>query len=126
MRTERGFTLIEIMIALVILTVVILGMATAAAQVVHVVTVTDRSTAAIQLADSRIEEIQLDPDYNGLDSTYAGTETDFPSLPGYTRQTQIVRVGGLGQATDHRKITVTVNGPGLTQPIKRTVTVAAP
>ncbi len=126
MRTERGFTLIEIMIALVILTVVILGMATAAAQVVHVVTVSDRNTAAIQLADSRVEEIQMDPDYNGLDTAYAGTETDFPSLPGYVRATEIVHVGGLGQVTDHRKITVTVTGPGLTQPIKRTVTVAAP
>jgi prepilin-type N-terminal cleavage/methylation domain-containing protein len=126
MQTERGFTLIEIMIALVILTVVILGMATAAAQVVHVVTVTDRNTAAIQLADSRIEEIQLDPDYNGMDTTYVGTETNFPSLAGYIRQTQINHVGGLGQTTDYRKITVTVTGPGLTQPIKRTVTVAAP
>jgi prepilin-type N-terminal cleavage/methylation domain-containing protein len=122
----RGFTLIEILIALVILTVVILGLATATAQVVHVVTLADRNAAAIQLVDGRVEMIQMDPDYNGLDSAYVGTETDFPTLRGYVRETRIERVGGIGQATDHKVITVTVRGPGLSEPVSRTVTVAAP
>lgn len=126
MRRSRGFTLIEIMIALVILTVVILGLATATATVVHVVTLSDRNAVAIQLADSRVEEIQMNPNYNALDSAYAGTESSFPNHPGYTRETRIVRVGGLGQSQDHKKITVIVNGPGLSQPISRSITVAAP
>ena len=126
MVAQRGFTLIEIMIALIILTVVILGLATATAQVVHVVALGDRNAAAIQLADSRVEAIQMDPDYNGLDTLYVEVETDFPTLPGYTRETRIARVGGLGQSDDYRKITVTVTGPGLSGPVSRTVTVAAP
>jgi type II secretion system protein I len=126
MRSSRGFTLIEIMIALVILTVVVLGLATATAQVVHVVTLSDRNAAAIQLADSRIEEVQMSPDYNGLESLFAGTESSFPELPGYTRETKIQRVGGLGQNQDYKKITVTVTGPGVPDPVARTVTVAAP
>jgi prepilin-type N-terminal cleavage/methylation domain-containing protein len=126
MHRQRGFTLIEIMIALVLLTIVILGLATATATVIHVVTLSDRNTAAIQLADGRVEEIQMDPNYNGLDSLYAGTESSFPDLPGYTRETRFVRVGGLGQSQDYKKITVTVTGPGLSDPVSRTITVAAP
>lgn len=126
MRSSGGFTLIEIMIALVILTVVVLGLATATAQVVHVVTLSDRNAAAIQLADSRIEEVQMSPDYNGLESLFAGTESSFPDLPGYVRETKIQRVGGVGQNHDYKKITVTVTGPGVSDPVARTVTVAAP
>ena len=126
MHSQRGFTLIEIMIALVILTFVILGLGTATATALRVVTLSDRATAAIQLADGRIEEIQMDPNYNGLDTLYAGTESSFPDLPGYTRETVIVRVGGLGQTQDYKTVTVKVNGPGLSDPISRTITVAAP
>lgn len=126
MRRSRGFTLIEIMISLVILTVVVLGLATATAQVVHVVTLSDRNAAAIQLADSRIEEVQMSPDYNAIDSLFAGTESGFPGLAGYSRETKILRVGGLGQAQDFKKITVTVTGPGVSDPVSRTITVAAP
>lgn len=126
MHRSRGFTLIEIMIALVILTVVVLGLATATAQVVHVVTLSDRNAAAIQLADGRIEEVQMSPDYNSLDTLFAGTESSFPGLAGYVRETKIVRVGGLGQTQDYKKITVTVTGPGVSDPVSRTITVAAP
>lgn len=126
MRGRNGFTLIEVMMALVILAIVILGMATTTAQVLHVVTLSDRNAAAIQLVDGRVEEIQMDPDYNGLDSAYAGIESSFPTLPGYTRETRIARIGGLGQTQDYKKITVTVTGPGLDGPVSRTVAVAAP
>lgn len=125
-RRSGGFTLIEIMIALVILAVVVLGLATATAQVVHVVTLSDRNAAAIQLADSRIEEIQMNPNYNAIDTLFAGAETSFPNHPGYSRETTISRVGGLGQSQDYKKVTVTVNGPGLSDPVSRTITVAAP
>src|SRR5262245_48496162 len=124
MRNQRGFTLIEVLVALVILTVVIMGVASATGQFVHVVATSDRQTAAIQLVEDRIELIQMDPNYAGLDTTYVATEGGFPTLPGFKRVTQITRVTGSGQ--DHKKVTVTVTGPGLTAPIKRTVTKAAP
>lgn len=124
MRDQRGFTLIEVLVALVILTVAIMGIASATGQFMHVVATSDRQTAAIQLAEDRIELIQMDPNYGGLDTTYSATESSFPTLPGFTRATTIVRITGSGQ--DHKKITVTVNGPGLRAPVNRTVTRAAP
>ena len=49
-----------------------------------------------------------------------------PALPGFSRHTDIVHFGGVGQPNDYKKITVTVSGPGLLAPVSRTVTVAAP
>ena len=126
MRDEKGFTLVEVIIAMLIMSTVLLAMAGATASLIHVVTVADRNTAALQLVDSRVEQIQLDPNYASLDSTYVGSETNFPTLTGYVRRTNIVRFGGTGQAVDYKKITVTVTGPGLLQPVARTITLAAP
>lgn len=120
---ERGFTLIEIIAALVILMVVITGLATVTGRFVRTVSEADQNAAAVQLAQDRIQTVQMDPDYGGLDTMYVGTESSFPTLTGYTRETQIQRVGG---TNDYKIITVIVNGPGLRQPVERTTTVAAP
>jgi hypothetical protein len=95
-------------------------------KLMHTVAVNDRQEAAIRLAYDRIEMIRLDPRYTKLESLYVATETGFPTLPGFTRVTAMVLVGGPSQPTDHKKVTVTVSGPGLTSPVKRTTTVAAP
>ena len=126
MQNQRGFTLIEVMMSLVVLTAVVLGMATTTSHFIHIVTVGDRKASALQLVDSRMETIQMDPDYINLASNYEGTETNFPTLDGYTRTTEIVQVGGSGQTQDYKKITVMVDGPGLTTPLSRSVTVGAP
>lgn len=126
MRERTGFTLVEVMIALVILSLVILGMAATTGSFVRVVAESDRMAAAVQLADDRIEQVQMDPNYGGLDSLYAGVESNFPTLAGFTRETRIVRVGGAGQPVDYKKVTVIVAGPGLPTRVERTVSVAAP
>jgi len=123
---RRGFTLIEIMIALVILALVVLGMATSTGRFMRVVAESDLQVAAIQLADDRIQTVLMDPNFAGLDTAYAGTESNFATLPGFSRSTVITLVGGSGQSTHHKRIVVTVTGPGLPQPVKRSATVAAP
>lgn len=125
-RHRSGFTLVEVTIALVILSVVLLGLAATTSGFVRTVAASDRHTAAITLAEDRIALIQIDPNYARLDAVYAGLESGFPTLPGYTRHTAVVRVGAQGQPTDFKRITVTVSGPGLPEPVQRTVTVAAP
>jgi prepilin-type N-terminal cleavage/methylation domain-containing protein len=126
MRAKNGFTLVEVMIALVILMVVVVGFMSTSGKLMHTVTVNDRHEAAIRLAYDRIEMVRLDPRYTKLESLYVATETNFPTLPGFTRVTTMALVGGPSQLTDHKKVTVTVSGPGLTSPVKRTTTVAAP
>ena len=123
---RHGFTLIEVMMALVILAVVVLGTAQLTASMLHTVTTSGAQDAAVELAQSRVAQIQADPTYVGLEARYMGTENGFPTLPGFRRQTQILRIGGVGQPNDFKKVTVTVFGPGLLGPISRTATVAAP
>ncbi len=124
MQTRKGFTLIEIVLALTILLVVMLALVTLTGKTVHVSATADRDQAAIQMATDRTDEVRANPAYTLLDSLFAGTESNFPTLPGFTRVTRIVRT----TADDHdfRKVTVTVNGPGLVAPIVRTISVAAP
>lgn len=126
LRGRSGFTLIEVMVALVILSVVLLGMGATIGGLLHTATSSDWNTAAQQLAEDRIEQVRLEPSYAALDTLYAGTESTFPGLSGWTRDTEIVHFGGTGQSVDYKKVTVTVSGPGLRVPIARTVTVAAP
>lgn len=123
---RSGFTLIEVMMALVILLGVILGVAQITARMVHTVVTSDQQLTAVQLAEDRLEQIRLDPDYTDLETNYVGTETTFPTLTGFKRVTAITHVGGTGKAQDYKMITVTVSGPGVSTPVARSVTVGAP
>ena len=124
MKQRAGFTLIEIVLALAILLVVVLSLLTMVGRTLHVATTSDAEQAAIQLATDRTDLVRTDPQYSTLEATYAATETSLPSLPGYTRKTVVTRV--TTASNDYKKVTVTVSGPGLTAPITRTVSVAAP
>jgi prepilin-type N-terminal cleavage/methylation domain-containing protein len=127
MRGKHGFTLVEVMIALVILMVVIVGFMSTSSKLMHTVTTSDRQEAAIRLAYDRIEMIRLDPRYTKLESLYVATETSFPTLPGFSRVTAMQQVTAVaGKPADFKKVTVTVSGPGLISAVKRTTTVAAP
>ena len=121
MRDTRGFTLIEVIIAMVILLLVISAMATATGGFVRDVAQDDLRAAAIQLADDRIQTIQMDVNYDAL-GAYAVTENNFPTLAGYTRTTSLSAVTANGQR--HTTVTVVVTGPGLQIPVQRTTTVA--
>jgi prepilin-type N-terminal cleavage/methylation domain-containing protein len=123
---RRGFTLIEVMAALVILGVVIVGMVASVAHFLRVVGRGDRIAAANELVEDRIEQVKMEPKYAKIDSIYAGTETNFPTLAGYARRTTVVQVGGPTQPQDYKIVTVVVTGPGLDLPAERTVVVGSP
>jgi prepilin-type N-terminal cleavage/methylation domain-containing protein len=126
MNDQRGFTLIEVILALTILLVVMMLLANTTGRTVHTAATSASQQAAIELAMDRVEQVRADPNYDGLEATYVATETGFPTLPGFTRVTRIVRTGGLGQPNDYKRVTVTVTGPGISPAIARSVTVAAP
>jgi len=126
---ERGFSLIEVVVALTVLAFVILGFAAATTSLARSADESGDRLTAVELLQSRIREIAMDPDYDGLESRYEGVETAIPGFPGYRRTTSITRVNqpaSNGRSLDYQRVLVTVEGPGLKAPISRTITIAAP
>ncbi|HEY2806743.1 MAG TPA: prepilin-type N-terminal cleavage/methylation domain-containing protein [Gemmatimonadales bacterium] len=125
---ERGVTLIEIIIAMVILTVVLLAMGSFAVNFTKTVRQSDARTIAVELCDQRLSEIRASPNYAGLIANFAATENTITGFTGYSRVTQIVHTGGPRPTfpQDFQTVTVSVTAPGITLPIKKTIVVAAP
>ncbi len=121
-------TLVEIIIALTILAVVILGMGQFVFNFSRTERQSEARTVAVFLADQRLSEIRSAPNYAGIDATYGVAEATIPGFPGYQRQTVIVHTGGPRPTyvNDYKTITVTVSSPALKAPIAKTVVVAAP
>jgi len=124
---ERGMTLIEIIIALSILAVVVLGMGQFAFNFSRTERQSEARTIAVFLADQRLSEIRSSPNYSGIDSIYGVAEPTIAGFTGYARTTAIVHFGGPSPLTnDYKTITVTVTAPTLASPVKKTIVVAVP
>jgi prepilin-type N-terminal cleavage/methylation domain-containing protein len=126
MKTRQGMTLVEVMIALVMLTTVMLGMGAFMAQYGHAVGTSSAKASARELVAERIEYVKGATQYPSIEATYGGMEASIPGYPGFTRRTLVMRVGGQpGDRFDHKVITVIVDGPGLDKPVKKTSVIAA-
>jgi len=125
---RRAFTLIEMIVAIVILTTGILGLASSTSFMVRAATNASLRAEALQAVEGKISQIVMDPRYHQLESIYVGEESDLPGLDGMTRVTGIVHSLTLlnGRYTDYKTVTVTVDGPGLSEPVSRTVIMGAP
>lgn len=122
---EDGFTLAEVLIAMVILAVVMVGMQAALTQrLTGDLRLQDMRSAAIHLAADRLRTVQLDPVYGSLDSRYEATETSITDYPGYQRVTQVTHT--VLDGNDYVNVTVKVTHPRLAQPITRSLVIAAP
>lgn len=125
---RAGFTIVEILLALLLLSFTVMGFQAATGEIIHYAAQSDRQAVAMQLVEDRLDLIRLDPHYGVLESRYETSATDLPDYPGLTRTTEIVRTRE-EQATgvlDYLTITVTVAGPSLRAPVARTIVVAAP
>jgi prepilin-type N-terminal cleavage/methylation domain-containing protein len=124
----RGMTLVEIIVALTILAVVILGMGQFAFNFVRTERQAEARTVAVALADQRLAEIRASPNYAGIDSIYGVAEPTIPGFTGYQRQTTIVHTGGPRPTytEDYKTVTVTVTSPALSSPVTKTVVIATP
>lgn len=134
MRSQRptsnrdGFTIAEVLLALLLLSFMVMGFQAATGEIIHYAAQSDRKAVAVQLVQSRVDMIRLDPRYTTLKATYEEAGTTFADYPGLTRTTVVHRtlVNQMTGVLDYTVITVTVNGAGLRDPVSRTLTVAAP
>lgn len=125
---RNGFTMVEVIISIVLLSVAVLAIGASASHLAQVSADAERRALALQAVEDRIALVQLHPIYPQLDSLYTESNSTIPGLPGYTRMTAISRIiqqGEGGKSIDFTRITVTVDGPQLSAPLKRTVVVGA-
>ncbi len=122
---NKGFTMVEMIISLVILAVAVLGLSSTTARLARVAVTAENNALALQVVEDRISRVRLHPVYQQLDSIFSESAVEVPGLPDYTRSTNLTRIilpgERDGKYVDYTQITVTVNGPGLTEPISRTV-----
>jgi prepilin-type N-terminal cleavage/methylation domain-containing protein len=127
-RVRRGMTLVEVMIAIVILSGAMLGLAKFGGQFEHVTATSADMSLASDLAVARVEQIKAFRVYATLVSTYnAVTETyaTDPIYKGFTRVTRVTRCASCPTATnDYTTVTVTVSGRSLVAPIAKTTIIA--
>lgn len=122
--SRDGFTLMEVLMAVFILSGITLMMAAPSSKFMSTTAKSQRRILASAAADAQIALVRMYPVYDSLRVKYDSTRSNVP-FPGFTRQTQVLRTG-TGTTGDITRVIVTINGPGLATPIKRTATIAAP
>jgi prepilin-type N-terminal cleavage/methylation domain-containing protein len=124
---NKGFTMVEVVTSLVILAVAIIGLSSTTARLAQVASGAETRALALQAVEDRISRVRLHPIYQQLDSVFSESDVEVPNMPGYTRTTTLSRILEPGERdgkyVDFTRITVSVDGPGLEEPISRTVAV---
>lgn len=127
MKNQNGFTMVEVVVSLLLLSVSVLGLQLVAATMVRQTSQSQVRLSAAQLAEDRIDLIRLEPVYNNINN-YAASENSIPGFPNFTRQTvvNVRRDSTAAGITDYKRVSVTVRAPGLIAPVIRTITIGAP
>jgi prepilin-type N-terminal cleavage/methylation domain-containing protein len=119
-----GFTLVEVMMSLGMLSVVLLAAAGSTGRYLSVIAKNRIKVQAAAVADAQIATVRVSPAYDSLTIRFDSTKANVP-FPGYSRSTRVVR-SGTGTTADLTRVKVTVSGPQLATPIVRYATIAAP
>jgi len=98
--TRSGFTLVEVIVAIVVLTTGLLGLAGATAQMVRQVTLADLTTERSFALQSVVERVQA----TSFASVSSGTDT----VGNFT-----VQWGSVSESAASKVVTVVTSGPGL-------------
>lgn len=124
-RGRAGMTLVEVLIAVVILGGAVLSMGGYMTQFQRAVSESNARAVGSQLAADRLELVKGWTNYLTLKATYEGTEAVLPGFPGYSRRTVITHVGGGARdLVDYYMVTVIVTSPRLSTPVKHSTAIA--
>jgi prepilin-type N-terminal cleavage/methylation domain-containing protein len=132
-RARAGMTLIEVILAVVIMSGAMLGLANFGRKFQHQTSDFTNQTLASDLATQRLEEIKGYRVYSTLVATFNGANESFATdstYRGFTRTTAAVRTQVAAGATpsppgnDYITVTVTVTGNSMPVSIKKTTVIA--
>jgi Tfp pilus assembly protein PilV len=119
-------TLVEVLIAVLILGGALLSLASYVGQFARTVTDSDATARAAELAAERLETVKGSASYASMDSLYMETTpTPITGEPRFKRQTLIKRVGGGdGDLDDYKVVTVIISSTLLKKSVRRTTVVS--
>jgi prepilin-type N-terminal cleavage/methylation domain-containing protein len=125
MRTRRGFTLIETLVALIILVAVVLAMAMGTTRLQRSIGDSNIRTRAFARADVQIALARTWPTWTTLPlvagATYNGTRD------GLVTSTTVTTINSESQRIHRVAVTVSSQVPGaLPTPVRRSISIAAP
>jgi prepilin-type N-terminal cleavage/methylation domain-containing protein len=130
--TRPGMTLIEVIIAVMILSGVLIGLSSFTHRYQVLTDNQNALATASELATARLEYVAQYRPYSSLVATYDGTSesstgTSAPSMslyPGYSRTTSVVRTGPTATA-DYVTVTVTVTNAATSTSVKKSLVISA-
>lgn len=127
MQTRRGFTLIEVLIAVVLLAILALGVARFAATFGRSVANSSFRVVAAGIANDQLQQIRADPRYTSLVALYNGkTTTGFQDYPSMKQSTYVVRDQSGVPPRDRTTVTVRVTAPNMPDTVSVTSVIASP
>ena len=124
---RRGVALVETLLAIAILGGSVLSAGAYFTKFTRTVTDERIRSTAMQLAAERLEQVKTAPTYPGLDALYGVAEPSVTGYAGYSRRTDITRVGGQpADSIDYKIITVTVSTPAIPKSVivKKTLVIS--
>lgn len=124
-RGLAGMTLVEVLVALVLMAGVLLALGRFSAALAHTTGEARLVATATQLVADRLETVKGVPRYTAVESLYVATESNLTGFTGFKRQTQILRVGGTTtDSIDYKIVTVTVTNPALKNQVRKTTIIS--
>jgi Tfp pilus assembly protein PilV len=120
-RQTSGFTILEVLIALFLVTFTVLALGGFTLKFLQSATGSTNRGLARSFAVEQLEDLRGRP-YRQLETL---PPSPIPGADGFTRSVTVTRVGGSKQGQDYKIITVEVRPPG-TFPVRLTTVVSAP
>lgn len=123
--SRKGMTLVEVLVAVVLLAGVLLGMGAFSAAMARTSGTARVTASATQLVADRLEIVKTAPRYTAIESLYVALESSIPGQSGYTRKTLVRRVGGQPtDSIDYKIVTVEVSHAAIAKPVRKSTIIA--
>lgn len=124
---RRGFTLVEVIVAMTILTGSMLAMGAFYTRFTRTVTDDTIKAQAVELASNRLEQVKAATIYANIAADFTATETNIPLYSAsFSRQTLVNRIGGRAgvDVDDYTIVTVIVTSPVLVAPVRKSTIIS--
>ncbi len=124
MKARKGMTLVEVIIAMLLLTGVVLVLGGFSAKFAQASSQAHLVIGANEIAAARLDAVRQQPTYAAIDSL-ARTDTITSDFTKYTLRTQVVHIGGaVTDSVDYKIVSVTVSHPQMKKTVAKSTAVA--